>query len=95
MALKKCKECGKEISTEAKVCPNCGKKNPTGERVGCVAAVLILIAIAAVVSIFSNDEKSTPTVQTVLRPPLELFLARTYRGSRIRTSKLGTWVLPL
>lgn len=26
MAMKKCKECGKEISKDAKVCPNCGKK---------------------------------------------------------------------
>jgi hypothetical protein len=29
MAMKACKECKKEVSTEAKVCPNCGKKNPT------------------------------------------------------------------
>jgi RNA polymerase subunit RPABC4/transcription elongation factor Spt4 len=27
--MKACKECKKEISTEAKICPNCGKKNPT------------------------------------------------------------------
>ena len=27
MALMKCKECGKEISSNAKVCPNCGYKN--------------------------------------------------------------------
>lgn len=27
MALIKCKECGKEISSNAKVCPNCGYKN--------------------------------------------------------------------
>lgn len=29
MALIKCKECGKEISSNAKVCPNCGYKNDT------------------------------------------------------------------
>lgn len=29
MALKKCKECGKKISTEASVCPNCGVPEPT------------------------------------------------------------------
>lgn len=27
MALVKCKECGKEISSNAKICPNCGYKN--------------------------------------------------------------------
>lgn len=29
MALKKCKECGKKISTQAEVCPNCGVPEPT------------------------------------------------------------------
>ena len=29
MALKPCRECGEKVSTEAKTCPNCGKKNPT------------------------------------------------------------------
>lgn len=28
MALKKCKECGKDISTKAESCPNCGAKQP-------------------------------------------------------------------
>ena len=27
MALIKCEECGKEISSSAKICPNCGYKN--------------------------------------------------------------------
>ncbi|MEI7065353.1 hypothetical protein [Dickeya chrysanthemi] len=29
MALTKCKECKKEVSTSAKVCPHCGVKNPS------------------------------------------------------------------
>lgn len=29
MALKKCKECKKEISTQAKRCPHCGAKAKT------------------------------------------------------------------
>ena len=28
MSLKKCKECKQEISTDVKVCPNCGSKKP-------------------------------------------------------------------
>ena len=28
MALKPCKECHQEVSTSAKVCPHCGRKNP-------------------------------------------------------------------
>lgn len=30
MALKKCKECGQEVSTAAKACPKCGTPSPTG-----------------------------------------------------------------
>lgn len=29
MALKKCRECAKEVSTSVKTCPHCGKKNPS------------------------------------------------------------------
>lgn len=29
MALKSCRECGKEVSTEAKTCPHCGVEKPT------------------------------------------------------------------
>ena len=29
MALDNCKECGKKVSTSAKVCPGCGVPNPT------------------------------------------------------------------
>jgi len=29
MALEKCKECVHEVSTDARVCPQCGADNPT------------------------------------------------------------------
>ena len=32
MALVPCRECGKEVSEEAKVCPNCGVKTPSKKR---------------------------------------------------------------
>jgi RNA polymerase subunit RPABC4/transcription elongation factor Spt4 len=63
MALKPCSECGREISTEAKTCPHCGKKDPTGRPanpfgVGC----LVIIVIALLVNVFSsNSDLSTPS----------------------------------
>jgi Zn finger protein HypA/HybF involved in hydrogenase expression len=33
MALAPCRECGKQISTEAGNCPSCGAPNPTGQAV--------------------------------------------------------------
>jgi RNA polymerase subunit RPABC4/transcription elongation factor Spt4 len=61
MALKPCKECGKEISTEAKVCPNCGKKNPTASESHnwvWVAALIVVLILA--VNIFGSRTSSPP-----------------------------------
>jgi len=33
MALTKCLECGKEISTEAKTCPHCGTPKPHKSKI--------------------------------------------------------------
>ena len=33
MALRPCKECYQEVSTHAKVCPHCGRKNPRQSKI--------------------------------------------------------------
>ncbi len=47
MALIKCKECGKEYSTDAKKCPNCGKRRTTltTKVVGGFFAFIIVMSI--------------------------------------------------
>ena len=47
MAMKKCKECGEEISSSAKVCPKCGKKQGGIGKVILILFVLIVIIAAA------------------------------------------------
>jgi len=52
MAMIKCKECGKEVSSKAESCPNCGvviKEKPT--FYGCVTLIVggILIIIIAII----------------------------------------------
>lgn len=63
MALKKCKECGKEVSKKAETCPNCGnpiKKKP--KQYGCGTLILIGIVAIFLISVFSpEDKKTTPT----------------------------------
>lgn len=66
MALKKCKECGNEISTDAKVCPHCGKKQPPKMRtqIGCLILFLIFF-IPFLIIIYPSKKapkKSVPTV---------------------------------
>lgn len=59
MALTKCKECSKEISNSARICPHCGVRDPglsaKQKYIGC----LIVIVIAAVIAYFmcSGEEK--------------------------------------
>lgn len=63
MALHPCKECGQQISCDAKVCPHCGKKQGLSTRSGCLIlfcllAVLVLIWAA---SLRNNEPTSTAT----------------------------------
>jgi len=63
MALKPCQECGREISTEAKVCPHCGKSNPTGVRTSPLAmGCLVLILLSIVGGIVSSINSTSPSV---------------------------------
>jgi hypothetical protein len=61
MALVKCKECGKETSTEAKTCPSCGIKNPEkipwGRKpLGKKQIIIVLvIGVAGLVGIIGNN----------------------------------------
>lgn len=55
MALKKCKECGHEISTKAETCPNCGEPQSTciGVQSAYTARILALIgAISLFIGVF-------------------------------------------
>lgn len=67
MALKACKECGKEISSDAKACPHCGKKT---NHLGCGSVVVIVLfiffMIGMIISAVKDDApSSTASEQTV------------------------------
>jgi predicted nucleic acid-binding Zn ribbon protein len=49
MALTQCVQCGKEISTEAKTCPHCGKITSSGPRVSRRARVIVTLIAMAVI----------------------------------------------
>lgn len=64
MAMTKCRECGTEISDEAKNCPKCGIKNPAGGTSMLVKALGALLAIGFISSVFSDKTEQTATTQT-------------------------------
>lgn len=60
MGLTNCKECNKEVSTEARTCPNCGIDNPGGgdknnRRVGVVVLALLIFLC---LYIFTRHERA-------------------------------------
>lgn len=67
MAMKQCRECGQEVSTNAKTCPNCGTSHPTttmsrGARscLGLVGVGFVLILVVSMCGEFFD----TTTPQT-------------------------------
>ncbi len=62
MALMKCKECGKEISTTAEICPHCGYRTDHGRSVteakGLLVAggiFLVMIIVGALLILLNNE----------------------------------------
>jgi hypothetical protein len=80
MALKPCRECRAQVSTEAKSCPHCGVKSPTVSRLGQeirkairgIATLVILVSIALVLAVnnFSgnHDRATVASVEEAATP---------------------------
>lgn len=62
MAMRKCRECGHEVSSKAKTCPNCGIKNP-GRRAVRPGTVLAVVIGFFIVWAMSLGDSTTPTTQ--------------------------------
>lgn len=59
MAMKQCKECGADVSSSAKVCPQCGKKlKHTGLRVF-LGLIVVLFALGALASMGGNTTQTS------------------------------------
>src|SRR3990172_2978291 len=70
MALKKCKECGNDVSTKAASCPKCGVI--LKRKMGCTgyigAGFLILVIIGVIGSLRDNDSQKTTRSSVSLQP---------------------------
>ena len=72
MALVKCKECGHDVSSQARVCPQCGKRLKEN---GCGTAILMVITFFVVLFAggilyvhFSPSKSSVPSMPQVPAP---------------------------
>lgn len=100
MAMKKCKECGAEISSSAKTCPNCGKKQTSILKI-IIILIIVIIIIAAIAGGGSSTENEVPdniTYTAVDVDTLDAALENnaaaakdTYNGQYLEiTGRLGT-----
>lgn len=63
MAMTKCSECGKEISSKAKACPSCGVE--VKQKVTFLKAVGVILAGIIVVTIMVNRDRPSSTDSSV------------------------------
>lgn len=66
MALVKCEECGKEISTDVKACPHCGKRRPSKD-VG--IGVIALAFLGMIWFLYHEFGDSTETASAAASAP--------------------------
>ncbi len=74
MAIKKCKECGNDVSTKADKCPHCGAK--VKNDIGCLGVIVIIIAIGIIINIVSKPDNtkssSKSNVPAKIQSPKEI-----------------------
>lgn len=69
MALKACKDCGKEISSGAKKCPSCGKDQRNFfAKHKILTAILVIIVLGSIGSFAGGDDKTKPTTSKPSTP---------------------------
>lgn len=96
MALKKCKECGKEVSTEAKTCPNCGAPVKTKSSVGCLTIIAIIFVIG-MIGLLINNDKSDKTSKTQSDAPQKQEMVHkesTDQTAQIAYEVVQEWPIP-
>lgn len=59
MAIVKCHECGREISTEAKTCPQCGARNRSRKKSKSLKWILALAAVGVVFAAYKVYEAAS------------------------------------
>lgn len=72
MALKPCKECKREISSDANACPHCGKKNPANRTrsLGLVLGGVLILSLYAALNMGGVESHAdSPSAEPVASAP--------------------------
>jgi hypothetical protein len=93
MALKKCKECGAEVSSSAKKCPKCGKKLKGGILGKIIIVIIVLGVIGGIASNMSGSGSSDSPEEvgigdTITTEKLEITITRVSQRNSVGTGFL-------
>jgi hypothetical protein len=78
MALKPCKECGREVSVGAPSCPGCGAAYPAGKKTSVAAmGCLVLIIFGVLAGIMQSGDSPKP------EPAEPKVIGKTYQVIRV------------
>lgn len=79
MAIRKCRECGNDVSTSAKTCPKCGVSDPAKSRASMSIMKIMPFVIAAAIIYGireSRDDTAAPPPATQEAPKPDLDLTK-------------------
>ena len=95
MALKKCKDCGHEVSKKASSCPNCGSllKKPKRKTSTFIWLFLILIVLAVWVQSKKDSTTTTSTTNKQSSVHSQKSVPKKPRVSQEAQEKFKTWAL--
>jgi len=84
MSLRKCPDCGKDVSSAAPACPHCGRPNRKATFTIEFAAGLGLAAICAVTWALNSSSREAPPGEVIPPTPHETIFARPYRETELQ-----------
>lgn len=93
MAMTKCRECKKEVSSEAPACPHCGVKNPgrsdglSATAIGCLA-ILGFGALVLVIGVLADGTGNESGSRSASPPDTALLHAQGLRNAQVANSIL-------
>lgn len=86
MAMKQCKECGKDVSSSAKTCPNCGKRLKLSASRKLLIGAGVFIALLILIGVIGGmGEKGVQTQAS-------LSSAKSSKSSDVVSAKIGDQV---
>ena len=89
MSLRKCPECGQDVSSAASACPHCGRPNRSGSSPVELSGILIIAALCAGVLIWRLSSQNESAREAAPVMPPETTIAQPTRTGTALAATIG------